>query len=213
MPVSAKGPRDWADAAEELAAGGGLAASLLERHGPPTGFRLSTPAERFAALARTITYQQLSGRAAGTIWARFVEVVGDPSDPAAVAAASHDALRGAGLSNAKARSMADLARHVLDRRLDLRATALMDDEHAIEALTAVRGIGPWSAQMFLISSLGRTDVWPTGDVGVRNGWMRATGSTVAPNTPELVAAGEPHRPYRTVLAWWCWREADTMVPA
>lgn len=213
MAASATGPRDWADAADALAARSPLAGELLARHGAPRGFRRSRPAERFETLARAITHQQLSGAAAGTIWRRVGEVVGDTSDPGAFAAVDHAQLRAAGLSNAKARSLADLSGRVLDGRLDLRAMARMGDEAVIGALTEVRGIGPWSAQMFLIAGLGRTDVWPTGDVGVRNGWALATGAEVPPSPEELARSGEPHRPYRSVLAWWCWREADTRFPA
>ncbi|MCP4436196.1 MAG: DNA-3-methyladenine glycosylase 2 family protein [Actinomycetia bacterium] len=162
-------------------------------------------------LARAIAFQQLSGRAAGTIWSRVIDLVGEV-DPHAFAATTHDELRSAGLSNAKARSLADLSERTIDGRLDLAATSRMHDDAVVEHLTSVRGIGPWSAQMFLMFSLGRTDVWPTGDVGVRNGWMRATGTSVTLTPEELGHVGEPFRPYRSVLAWWCWQEADTRTP-
>ncbi len=212
MPRSARGPADWARAAEELADRSPLSAELLERHGAPRGLRHSRPDQRFEALARAITHQQLSGRAASTIWGRVAQSVGTPSDPAAFLAASHDQLRAAGLSNAKARSLHDLAAHVQDGRLDLRSTARMADEDVVAALVEVRGIGEWSAQMFLISCLGRTDVWPTGDVGVRNGWAQVSGTDTCTGPAELAPVGDPFRPYRSVLAWWCWQEVDTMVP-
>lgn len=206
---SAAGPTDWATAASEAADAHPLAAELHIRHGAPSGYRRTRPEQRFAVLARSIAYQQLNGRAASTIWARVEAVVDEPITPSAVAAAPYDDLRSAGLSNAKALALADLAARALDGSLDLASTSRMSDEDVVAHLTQVRGIGPWSAQMFLISSLGRTDVWPTGDLGVRVGWARATGSPAVPTSAELEEAGQPFRPHRSVLAWWCWQETDT----
>ncbi len=212
MPPSARGPADWSRAARTLAERDPLAARLLERHGAPDGYSRRPPDQRFEALARAIAYQQLSGRAAGTIWSRVVDTVGDTSDPSAFSARTHEELRAAGLSNAKVRSLHDLAAWVGEGRLDLATIARHDDEEVVARLTRVRGIGPWSAQMFLISCLGRTDVWPEGDVGVRNGWSLITGASEPVAPAELAAAGEAYRPHRSVVAWWCWREVDTLVP-
>jgi 3-methyladenine DNA glycosylase/8-oxoguanine DNA glycosylase len=88
----------------------------------------------------------------------------------------------------------------------------MDDAAVIEHLTVVRGIGPWTAQMFLLFDLRRLDVWPTGDYGVRAGFARAFGLPELPSERKLAALGEPFAPYRSVLAWWCWREVDTLTP-
>lgn len=217
MPDSDRLPRanaaaatraDWSVAAARLAEAHPLAEELHGRHGPPHDIRRTPPGERFASLARAIAYQQLSGRAAATIWTRVADTVGDPHDPAAVAATPHDDLRAAGLSNAKALAVADLAARALDGTLDLRATSRMTDDEVITHLCRVRGIGPWTAQMFLIFDLGRTDVWPAGDLGVRAGWARATGTEMVARESDFLVLGEPFAPHRTVMAWWCWCEAD-----
>jgi 3-methyladenine DNA glycosylase/8-oxoguanine DNA glycosylase len=205
---AAAGPTDWARAAEAAAAAHPLAAELLQRHGPPTGIRRTPPNRRLGALAQAIAYQQLSGRAAATIWSRVVQRVGDPDDAGALAAVPHDDLRAAGLSNAKALAMADLAAKALDGTLDLAGTGRMPDADVVAHLTRVRGIGPWSAHMFLLFDLGRLDVWPTGDLGVRVGLARAAGLPTPPTEREMAPLGEPFAPWRSVLAWWCWREVD-----
>ncbi len=184
-----------------------VAARLLHDHGPLRLGAGPRPDERFAALARSVCFQQLSGAAGATIWGRVVAAVGGRASPTSVLAAGPDALRGCGLSTAKAATVLGLADAVASGRLDLRGIARRDDEAVIEALTTVRGIGRWTAEMFLLFSLHRPDVWPVGDLGVRNGFALAHGLpslTVA----ELGEAGERFRPYRSVVAWWCWRELD-----
>ena len=123
-----------------------------------------------------------------------------------------EALRGAGLSGAKARSIHDLAAHVADGRVRLERMGRLSDEAVILELTQVWGIGTWTAQMFLMFTLRRLDVWPVGDLGVRAGWARAHGLTEVPGPAELEVLGEVFRPYRSVAAWYCWRAVDTRVP-
>ena len=200
---------DWARAAAELAERHDLAAALLERHGPPTGIRRTPPARRFRALAQAIAYQQLSGRAAGTIWGRVEATVGDCNDPAAILGAAHQELRAAGLSEAKSRALRDLATKSADGTLDLAGTVRMADTEVVDHLCQVRGIGPWTAQMYLIFDLGRTDVWPTGDLGVRAGWAKATDVVEVPVERGFEDAGRPFAPHRSVMAWWCWREVES----
>jgi 3-methyladenine DNA glycosylase/8-oxoguanine DNA glycosylase len=118
------------------------------------------------------------------------------------------ALRGAGLSGAKTASVLDLAAHVVDGRLQLQRLGRMADHEVIEHLISVRGIGPWTAQMFLMHELGRLDIWPTGDLGVRTGFSLAFGLGELPSVAEMQRMGERFRPYRSVLAWYCWRVAD-----
>lgn len=215
----------WRDAAAELAARDGVLARMHADHGPPR-FRAAPPASRrFEALARAITYQQLHGVAAGRIWARVQEAVtgagtneasGPPTplpfSPEVVLGTDPDRLRGAGLSGAKTAAIVDLARHCAQGDLRLERIGRLDDDEVIEALTVVRGIGPWTAQMFLMFDLRRVDVWPTADYGVRAGFAKAYGLTEMPSEREMLALGEPSRPYRSVLAWWCWREMDTATP-
>ncbi len=181
---------------------------LIARHGKPPRRPVVRASDRFAALAEAIVYQQLAGKAAASIHARFVEVVGGAVTPEAVLAAAPTALTGCGLSAAKAGSIRDLAEHVARGDIELDRIGRLGDEEIVAHLTQVRGIGPWTAHMFLLITLGRPDVWPTGDYGVRAGFARAWGLPDVPKPKELDVLGEPFRPYRSVVAWYCWRELD-----
>ncbi|MFM7509704.1 MAG: DNA-3-methyladenine glycosylase family protein [Actinomycetota bacterium] len=198
----------WRAAADELARRHPVLDRLHTDHGPPTIGPGAAPDDRFAATCRAVAYQQLAGRAASVIWSRVVQVVGEPFDPTAVLAAGPERLRSAGLSGAKVATLLSLAEHTADGTVDWRRLARLDDGAVITELTQVRGIGPWTAQMFLMFELRRADVWPTGDLGVRNGYARAFGLGAVPDAPELALLGEPWAPYRSVVAWWCWREVD-----
>ncbi len=208
MP-SATTPSGWRVAATDLAARDPVLARLHESHGAPTIGPGAAVDDRFAAACRAVAYQQLAGRAAAAIWARVVDCVGQPFDPAGVVAAGPDRLRAAGLSNAKVATLLSLADHTADGSVDWRRIARLDDEAVVAELTQVRGIGPWTAQMFLLFELRRVDVWPTGDLGVRTGYARAFGLDAVPDAGTLQQLGEPWAPYRSVVAWWCWRELDT----
>lgn len=199
----------WRSAAVELAERHPVTSALFERHGPPRLRPGARPGDRFEALASSIAYQQLAGRAAEVIWARVLDAVGSPFDPESVLATGHDALRAAGLSTAKTASLLDLAERTHTGGVRLDRIGRMSDTQIVEHLTVVRGIGPWTAQMFLLFELRRLDVWPTGDYGVRAGYARAFGLDTMPTEREIAALGDLFRPYRSVLAWWCWREADT----
>lgn len=211
MPEPATRPA-WAAAAADLARRDEVHARLLERHGPPDLRPGAAARNRFAAVASAIAHQQLAGRAAAAIWGRVVATVGEPVTPEAVLRAGPTALRAAGLSGAKTASLLDLATRCAEGTVRLERIGRLDDEAVIEHLTVVRGIGRWTAQMFLLFDLRRLDVWPTGDLGVRVGYARANGLDSPPNPNELDALGEAAAPYRSVLAWWCWREADTVTP-
>jgi len=125
-----------------------------------------------------------------------------------VLALTDEQLRGAGLSGAKVAALQDLAGKVDDGDVRLDRLGHMDDESVVRELTKVRGIGPWSAHMVLMFDLGRLDVWPTGDYGVRKGYYRAYDLDDLPTPTELENLGERFRPYRSVAAWYCWRAAD-----
>ncbi len=189
-------------------------ASLVERHGPPPARRAIPGPRRFATLASAILHQQLAGAAAAAIHGRVVALVGDPITPEGLLAAGDAALASCGVSGPKRRSLLDLAAHATDGRLDLATMGRRDDEQVAAALTAVRGIGPWTAHMFCLFTLARPDVWPVGDYGVRAGWtlLHGGGDVVTPNA--LLSLGEPFRPYRSSVAWYCWRaveDARTLV--
>jgi DNA-3-methyladenine glycosylase II len=206
----ASGPA--ARAAATLAARDPVVAALLDRYGPPR-FGSRTPVSaRFAVLARSICYQQLAGRAASTIHGRFVAAVGGEVTPATVLAASPEALRGAGLSAAKAAAIRDLATKVSDGQVSLERIGRLSDDDVVEHLIQVRGIGRWTAEMFLLGPLGRLDVWPVGDYGVRAGFASAWGLPEIPAPAVLLDRGDAFRPYRSIVAWYCWRVVDDRTP-
>jgi DNA-3-methyladenine glycosylase II len=176
---------------------------LRERHGT-----------NFEALVRSIVFQQLAGAAASTIHGRFVALLDGQVEPATVLVQSDEALRSVGLSGNKAASIRDLATKVADGTviLDPRRLARETDEDVITRLSSVRGVGRWTAEMFLIFQLRRLDVWPTGDLGVRRGYGLAHGIPM-PTPKELEQYGDPYRPYRSVAAWYCWRATEVYAGA
>ncbi len=180
----------------------------IEAVGPCTLTRRRHPGGKFGALARSILYQQLAGRAAAAIHARFVALYGGRPTPGAVLDTPVESLRAVGLSGAKAASVKDLAAHVHDGSLRLDRLSRMEDEEIVTRLSAVRGIGRWTAEMFLIFQLNRPDVWPVGDLGVRAGYARIQGLPAPPTPADLAGLGERYRPHRTVAAWYCWRALD-----
>ena len=198
-----------AEADAALTAADPAMARLVQRFGPVALPVRKVPGGHFAALARSIVYQQLAGRAAAAIHGRFAALFDDATPtPEAVAAMSDDVLRSAGLSGAKAASIRDLAERVVDGRLRLDDLPRRSDDAVIERLVTVRGIGRWTAEMFLIFTLGRLDVWPVDDYGVRTGFARAHGRAELPAPGELAVLGEVYRPWRSVAAWYCWRAVE-----
>ncbi len=167
---------------------------------------------RFAALAEIIVYQQLAGKAAASIHRRFVECVGGTVTPEWVLETPPSELRASGLSGSKSASIRDLAERASDGRLRLDRIGRLPEEAVVEHLVQVRGVGPWTADMFLLSVLGRLDVWPVGDYGVRVGFSRGWGLADVPSPKELAALGDAFRPYRSLVAWYCWRVLDQTVP-
>ncbi len=190
-------------AVRELAAGDERFARLVKAVGHPS---VSLRDSTFGSIARAIAYQQLAGAAANAIWTRVLAIFpGDePLDPAAVLRRRDTTFRKAGLSGAKTKSIKDLARHIRRGDFDPADFHSMEDDAVIESLTQVWGIGAWSAQMHLMFSLGRNDVWPTLDLGVRNGWAKFTGDP-APTPKQLEPLGDAYRPYRSIVAWYMWR--------
>jgi len=199
------------DAVAALAALDPVMDALIAEHGVarlrPT--RRPRAKSRFEELAESICYQQLAGKAAATIWGRVVALIDGPFVPEAVLALDPVALRGAGLSNAKMLSILDLAAKVVDGSVRLERMGRLADEAVIEQLVVVRGIGRWTAEMFLMFTLARLDVWPVGDLGVRAGYAKAYGLASMPSPKELDRLGERFRPYRSLAAWYCWRAAET----
>lgn len=162
------------------------------------------------SLARAIVFQQLAGAAASTIFGRVVALTPGPrlAKPEELLQIPFETLRSAGLSNAKALSVTDLANHIVDGRLKLRGIHHRSDEEVIDLLTDVRGIGPWTAQMFLMFKLGRLDVLPATDLGVQEGLRVLDGLKERPTPKELEARGEVWAPLRSVASWMMYRLVD-----
>lgn len=186
----------------------GRLAPHLDRLGP---FRLKVrPQSPYLALTRSILYQQLSGKAAGTIHGRLQALLGDAEgDPAALLALPDGAIRGAGVSANKMAALRDLATRTLAGEIPGRDALLaLPDDEIVARLTAVRGVGRWTVEMLLMFNLGRPDVWPVDDLGVRKGVQILLDLDAPPTPKALHALGEPWRPYRSVVAWYGWRAVE-----
>ncbi len=165
----------------------------------------------YDALAESIAYQQLSGKAAATIFGRVRALYPKRKwfSPELVIATPDETFRGAGLSRSKTIAIKDLAAKTLDGTVPTRAALdRMSDEEIITRLTTVRGIGSWTVEMLLLFDLGRLDVWPIHDYGVQKGYARTFGKKKLPKPKELLALGERWRPYRSVAAWYFWRALE-----
>jgi DNA-3-methyladenine glycosylase II len=197
-------------AAAELALRDPALARWVAAVGPP---QIRPPHDTyFAALARSIVFQQLAGKAAAAIHGRFAEALGGEVTASAVLGAPEDRLRAAGLSAAKLASLRDLAARAVSGEVPLDGLEALDDDEIVERLSKVRGIGRWTAEMFLIFQLRRPDVWPVDDLGVRRGYAVMHGLAEWPKPRELAGLGDAYRPFRTVAAWYCWRTSDTVLP-
>jgi DNA-3-methyladenine glycosylase II len=196
-------PVDTAKARRHLSRRDPVLKLLMAAVGPCT---LRHEPDGFAALLRSIISQQISTKAAASIHARLLATLGDGGlRPEALLALSDEQLRAAGLSSSKARSLRDLAEKVHTKAVPMRKLPGMSDEEVIEALLPVRGIGRWTAQMFLRFSLGRPDVLPVDDLGLRAGVQQVYGLAELPERAALTEMGEPWRPYRSVATWYFWR--------
>ncbi len=198
-------------AARHLAATDPRFAALIARARP---FVASTSAlvRPFDALAESIAYQQLSGKAAATIWGRVRALYPRRKwlDPNQVLATPDETLRACGLSRAKTVAVKDLAAKTLDGTVPTAAALVrMNDDEIIARLTTVRGIGRWTVEMLLLFALGRPDVWPVHDYGVQKGYAKTFGKRKLPTPKQLQRLGEKWRPYRSAAAWYFWRALET----
>jgi DNA-3-methyladenine glycosylase II len=200
----------FTEAAAELGRRDPALARWIEAVGPP---QIRAPMEHeFAALCRSIVFQQLAGKAAAAIHGRFIAALEGPLSPEAVIATPDVRLRAAGLSLNKMLSLRDLSAKVIDGTVPLDGIESYGDDEIVERLSAVRGIGRWTAEMFLIFQLRRLDVWPVDDLAVRRGYAVIHELEAWPKPKQLMALGEAYRPFRTVAAWYCWRTSDTVLP-
>jgi DNA-3-methyladenine glycosylase II len=199
-------------AARILATSDPVIARLVAEAGLPRLARVQQT--HFATLVQAIVYQQLAGRAAAAIHGRLMAALDGDVEPGRLLTLSDEALRAVGLSANKVASLRDLSTKMVDGTVVLtpRALSRLDDESLIATLSSVRGIGRWTAQMFLIFQLRRIDVWPTGDFGVRRGYGLAW-EIPMPTARQLEPLGDPLRPYRSVAAWYCWRAVELYAGA
>lgn len=178
---------------------------VVSTFGPcPIGVTRSNQSN-FQSLAGSILSQQLSTKAAATIIKRVSELSGGRLDPQSLSSISQSSLRSAGCSESKAKALRELAIAVTEGELPLRSLSRKTDKEIMETLLPYFGIGRWTVEMFLIFQLGRIDIWPTGDLGVRRGWEKIHRLRDDITIDELEVAGSKFMPYRSHLAWYCWR--------
>jgi DNA-3-methyladenine glycosylase II len=182
-----------------------ILAAIIQKIGP---CQLTPREPTFETLARSITFQQLSGKAAGTIFERLRKAVGRRFTAAAFLRLSEEELRACGLSRQKIAALTDLAGHVAARKINFAKLKDLEDLAVIELLSQVRGVGVWTVQMFLMFALERPNVMPTGDLGIRNAIRKAYGLEQMPSPAEVLKIAEKWHPYCTFAAWYLWRSLE-----
>jgi DNA-3-methyladenine glycosylase II len=198
-----------ADALDQLKRSDPVLAAIIERVGP---YAIAYREPTFETLARAIVFQQLNGNAARTIWQRLLDAAGgEPLTPDAVRRLRTPTLRRAGLSRQKATYLRELARHTADGSLDFAALPAMSDDEVIAALTQVKGIGVWSAHMFLIFALRRHDVLPVADYGLQAAIKKLYRKRKLPTPRDMEKLARTWRPYCSVACWYLWRSQDVKL--
>ncbi|MBS1959956.1 MAG: DNA-3-methyladenine glycosylase 2 family protein [Bdellovibrionales bacterium] len=199
------------DAIKHLKQNDPVLAALIDEAGPMT-VEIDPEKSIFDALARSIFYQQIHGKAAAAIMGRVKALCGNAEQMFTAEqflSQTEASLRACGLSNSKFRALQDLATKVVNNELPLRAQAeQMSDDEVIAALTVVRGIGPWTVQMMLLFTFGRTDVWPVTDYGIRNGYSKVFGKRKMVESKKLETLADHWSPYRSVASWYLWRATE-----
>jgi DNA-3-methyladenine glycosylase II len=179
--------------------------AIIERVGP---YRMEYSLAEFSSLAEAIVYQQLNGTAAATIWKRFVTLAGEPLAPERILKLSDEQMRGVGLSKQKSSYLKDLAAKTAAGLLDFSKLADLSDDEVIKHLTQVKGIGVWTAHMFLMFSLRRQNVLPTGDYGVQMAVKKHYRKRKLPKPKDMEKIARAWEPYRSVACWYMWRSLD-----
>lgn len=195
-------------AEKHLAKNDASLAPVIKTSGP---CRISPHTDHYGELVSSIVGQQLSTKAAATIWKRVLDLFGSKMPaPAQLIKVEDQKLRDAGLSWAKVKYVKDLAQHVLDKRLDLDHISTMPNEQLIEQLTAVKGLGEWSAHMFMMFGLGRLDVLPVGDLGIKKAIMNLYGLKQMPDAARIITIANKNNwhPYESIASWYLWQSLD-----
>ncbi len=196
------------DIYQELRSKDKILSDLIDQHGPMT-IDTTRDATRFEALVRSVLHQQLTRHAADAIYSRMVELLGGSLTPQDLVRIELQTLKTCGLSQAKALAIQGLAQDIVEKKLNLKLLESLDDIEVFEILCSYRGIGIWTAQMFCIFQLNRIDIWPSSDYGIRKGFSKAYSLDHLPSPKELDQIGNQFKPYRTILAWYCWRAAES----
>ncbi|MEY4438103.1 MAG: hypothetical protein RL249_515 [Actinomycetota bacterium] len=192
--------------AQEISARDARLAKVIAAHPLCTIGRNPKPVTHFEALVESVISQQLAVKAADTIYARVKALARGRMVPGRIAQISEADMRAAGVSGAKFKTIQGLADAALSKRININKLHEIDDDQSIfDQLTSLWGIGPWTVDMFMMHQLGRLDIWPTGDLGVRRGWEKIYALTEEIEPSALDKKGEKFRPYRSVVAWYCWR--------
>lgn len=206
QPAQAHEPvAPWADGVAHLRALDARWESIIDTVGP---CRLTVRADRFGTLVRAIIGQQISAKAAGSIDLRLRTLCGEPHEHGPLLGIGEEGLRSVGLSGVKARYVLNLAKAIADGDIPLDEIHSWDDDKIVAALTSIKGVGPWTAEMFLIFALGRQDVLSVGDLGIRVGLRSYHGLDALPTPAECRVLTEPWRPYRTIAMWYLWEQID-----
>lgn len=191
---------------KEIAAVDKRFARVIDSHPLCTIGRNPKPVTHFEALVESVISQQLAVKAADTIFLRVKKAAGGRIIPARIAAISESDFRAAGVSGAKFKTIQGLADAAISKKININKLHEIDsDEEIFSQLTGLWGIGPWTVDMFMMHQLGRLDIWPTGDLGVRRGWEKIFSLKDEISPADLLGKGEKFRPYRSVTAWYCWR--------
>ena len=207
-PIARVSDVDLAAVSEHIAKTDTAFAKLIEHVGP-CKIVSNRDGSIFESLAYSVVAQQLSTKAADTIGARLVELVGTPLTPEAIAECAVEQLRSVGLSGSKTKTLQGLAQASLEGSIDLASLWDLPNEEVHQQLTSLWGIGRWTAEMTMIFNMGRLDVWPVGDLAVRRGWAILHKLGESPTPEQLESMADHLRPYRSVVAWYCWRATDT----
>ncbi len=181
---------------------------IVATHGICTMGRSISQVSHFESLVESVISQQLAVRAADTIHARLLALANGKITPQRISKLQPEQMRAAGLSGAKTKTIMGLSAATLSGEVAINDLHLLDDEIVFEKLTSLWGIGPWTVDMFMMFQLGRLDIWPTGDLGVRRGWERIHNLRAQIEPAKLHLRGEKFRPYRSVVAWYCWRALE-----
>ena len=191
---------------KELSSRDARIAKVIAAHNLCTVGRNPEPVTHFESLVESIISQQLAVKAADTIYGRVKKLVNGRMIPSRIIAISETQMREAGVSGAKFKAIQGLAQASISKRVNINKLHEIDDDQLIfDQLTSLWGLGPWTVDMFMMFQLGRLDIWPTGDLGVRRGWEKIYGLKEEIKPAELEKKGEKFRPYRSVVAWYCWR--------